>query len=148
MRPLTTNTSSPRPQSATVADRSSAPQFQEQYVRQGIEGGKRAAYALRAAVADACSDFDPEIEISAKVVANLTGLARAMARDGCLDTPSDLKDFTLGFTQAKASFDFIDVGYGKERADSKIRGEFSLDPRRVGPEGGEAGFRLVGHAWS
>lgn len=51
-----------------------------------------------------------------------------MARDGCLDTLNDLKDFTLGFTQAKASFDFIDVGYGKERADSKIRGESRLPP--------------------
>jgi hypothetical protein len=51
-----------------------------------------------------------------------------MARDGCLDNLNDLKDFTLGFTQAKASFDFIDVGYGKERADSKIRGESRFVP--------------------
>lgn len=55
-------------------------------------------------------------------MANLSGLGKAMQRGGCLDTQSDLKDFTLGFTQAKASFDFIDVGYGKERADSKIKG--------------------------
>lgn len=47
-----------------------------------------------------------------------------MARDGCLDSMADLKDFTLGFTQARASFDFIDVGYGKERADSKIKGKY------------------------
>jgi hypothetical protein len=54
-----------------------------------------------------------------------------MRRDGCLDNETDLKDFTLGFTQAKASFDFIDVGHGKERADSKIKGMFSalLVPR-------------------
>lgn len=45
-----------------------------------------------------------------------------MKRDGSLDNMEDLRDFTLGFTQGKASFDFIDVGYGKERADSKIKG--------------------------
>jgi hypothetical protein len=42
-----------------------------------------------------------------------------------------MKDFALGFTQAKASFDFIDVGYGKERADSKIKGMHGL-PHVVG----------------
>jgi hypothetical protein len=32
------------------------------------------------------------------------------------------RDFAIGFTQGKASFEFVDVGHGKERADSKIRG--------------------------
>ena len=109
------------------------PQFQEEYVRQGIEGGKQAAYALRSAVAKACVDYDPDIEISAKVVANLAGLSKAMARDGTFFNSCNFKDFTLGFTQAKASFDFIDVGYGKERADSKIRGEFLLGPAHLQP---------------
>lgn len=45
-----------------------------------------------------------------------------MKRVGVLDNGEDLREFTLGFTQGKASFDFIDVGHGKERADSKIRG--------------------------
>lgn len=49
-----------------------------------------------------------------------------MRRDGCLDSESELKEFYLGFTQAKASFDFIDVGHGKERADSKIKGMLYL----------------------
>ncbi|RYP09182.1 hypothetical protein DL764_001453 [Monosporascus ibericus] len=47
--------------------------------------------------------------------------SKAMKRDGCVDSENDVKEFMLGFTQAKASFDFVDVGYGKERADSKIR---------------------------
>jgi hypothetical protein len=45
-----------------------------------------------------------------------------MRRDGSLSNECNLKDFSLGFTQAKASFDFVDVGHGKERADNKIRG--------------------------
>lgn len=60
----------------------------------------------------------------AKVCANVSGLTKAMRRDGALDSPDDLREFTLGFTQGKASFDFIDVGHGKERADSKIKGWF------------------------
>ena len=40
-----------------------------------------------------------------------------------MDDADELKQFTLGFTQGKASFDFVDVGYGKERADSKIKGK-------------------------
>lgn len=49
-------------------------------------------------------------------------MSRALQRSGAIDNVSEFKDFTIGFAQAKASFDFIDVGYGKERADSKIRG--------------------------
>lgn len=73
-------------------------------------------------MADLFGEDAEDMEIVAKVVANLSGLGKAMQRDGCLDNPSLLKDFALGFTQAKASFDYIDVGHGKERADSKIRG--------------------------
>jgi hypothetical protein len=49
-----------------------------------------------------------------------------MKRDGSLENTEDLREFTLGFTQGKASFDFIDVGRGKERADSKIKGSFII----------------------
>ncbi|EGR52856.1 uncharacterized protein TRIREDRAFT_74017 [Trichoderma reesei QM6a] len=100
--------------------------FRETYIKQGLEGGKRAAYALRTAVADLFGEDAEDMEIVAKVVANLSGLGKAMQRDGCLDNPSLLKDFALGFTQAKASFDYIDVGHGKERADSKIRARWHL----------------------
>jgi len=66
----------------------------------------------------------------AKAVANINGLSRVMQREGAIQD-SEMKDFALGFTQAKASFDFIDVGYGKERADSKIKGMHGL-PHVVG----------------
>lgn len=67
-----------------------------------------------------------DYEIIARVICNLSGLGRAMKRDGCLDSEGDFKDFTLGFTQVKASFDFVDVGYGKERADAKLKGMFDV----------------------
>jgi len=100
-------------------------QFQEAWVSLGIEGGKKAAYALRAEVAKQCGDHADSVEIVAKVCCNLSGLGKAMRRHGCLDSEITLKDFTLGFTQAMAQFDFVDVGHGKERADSKIKGQSS-----------------------
>ncbi|KAK7948499.1 uncharacterized protein PG986_009385 [Apiospora aurea] len=94
--------------------------FKEHLIKQGLEGGKKAAYALRQEISRRCDNAD-DTEIITKVVANLTGLAKAMKRDGTIENETDLRDFMLGFTQAKASFDFIDVGHGKERADSKIK---------------------------
>lgn len=96
--------------------------FNEDYIRSGIEGGKRAANALRGAVLKHYSELPSDTEVAAKVVCNLHGLMKAMHRDGSLDKVDDWKDFTIGFTQSKASFEFVDVGYGKERADAKIQG--------------------------
>ncbi|KAI9734181.1 MAG: hypothetical protein M1818_006612 [Claussenomyces sp. TS43310] len=95
--------------------------FHEDFVRLGVDGGKMAATALRNAVLEQYSDLPDDAEIIAKVCANITGLAKAMKRDGSLENPQDFREFTLGFTQGKASFDFVDVGHGKERADSKIK---------------------------
>ncbi|CAK7222765.1 hypothetical protein SBRCBS47491_004972 [Sporothrix bragantina] len=95
--------------------------FREDFVNDGMEGGKRAAQALRDAVAGRCGNLPSKVEIVVKVCANLSGLATAMRNAGSISSENLFKQFTLGFTQAKASFDFIDVGFGKERADSKIR---------------------------
>ncbi|KAL1860595.1 hypothetical protein Daus18300_009085 [Diaporthe australafricana] len=95
--------------------------FKQEYVNKGIDGGKQAAYALRTAILKECHSLAGEVEVIARVVANLSGLAKAMRLDGSLDHESRLKDFALGFSQGMASFDFIDVGYGKERTDTKIK---------------------------
>jgi hypothetical protein len=105
-----------------AADSDTPQQFNENLVAQGLEGGKQAANLLRNSVLQHCSELTDEIEVMAKVCANISGLSKAMRRDGSLANPDDFRDFTLGFTQGKASFDFIDVGHGKERADSKIKG--------------------------
>lgn len=119
-----------KPDLLTISD---AQQFKSSYINQGIEGGKKAAYALRSAIARECGEHADEIEVVCNVYANLAGLSKAMKRDGSLELESDMKDFTLGFTQAKASFDFVDVGHGKERADSKIKGKL-LDTKRLTEE--------------
>lgn len=96
--------------------------FNQELINQGLEGGKKAANLLRASILEQCSGPQTEeIEIMAKVCANYSGLSKALMRDGTLESLENFKYFTLGFTQGKAHFDFIDVGHGKERADSKIK---------------------------
>ncbi|KOS20419.1 hypothetical protein ESCO_005444 [Escovopsis weberi] len=95
--------------------------FQNSWIEGGIEGGKKAATALRSFVADTFGKDIEGLEIIVKVVVNLTGLERVLEKGPLPHSPSKLKEFSVGFTQAKTSFDFIDVGFGKERADSKIR---------------------------
>lgn len=120
-----------RPAAVRLTDFSG--QFKPEFVNKGIDGGKQAAYALRTAILKECHSLAGEVEVIARVVANLSGLAKAMRNDGSLDHESRLKDFTLGFSQGMASFDFIDVGYGKERTDTKIKGKSS----EKGPAPGE-----------
>lgn len=109
------------------ADHLPCTQFQQRLIEQGIDGGKQAAYALRNAILKQCHNSDSEIEVSARVIANLSGLSYITRASGTVDSEQTVKEFTLGFTQGMASFDFVDVGRGKERADTKIKGEtFSL----------------------
>lgn len=61
------------------------------------------------------------MEIVVKVCANQGGLATALRNTSTISSEAVFRQFCQGFSQAKASFDFIDVGHGKERADSKIR---------------------------
>lgn len=97
-------------------------QFNDNLIRHGIEGGKHAAATLRTTALQHYSELTDDIEVAAKVYANCGGLMNAMLRDGCLSDIDHFKNFMIGFTQGKASFDFVDVGHGKERADSKIKG--------------------------
>jgi hypothetical protein len=96
--------------------------FNDNLIKLGVEGGKQAAAQLRNAVLEHCGGFEGEVEVIANVYANQHGLANAMLRDGCLEDLESFRGFVVGFTQGKASFNFIDVGHGKERADSKIKG--------------------------
>lgn len=108
-------------------------QFNEELIAQGIEGGKKTANMLRNTILESYNDLYGElpddIEIICKIYANIAGLGKAMVRDGCIQNSEDLRNFALGFTQAKASFDFVDVGHGKERADSKIKGILNFKER-------------------
>ncbi|KAM3438325.1 hypothetical protein MY4824_003347 [Beauveria thailandica] len=117
--------------------------FQDAWIRQGVEGGKKAANALRSSVARQWTDKSKDTQIVAKVVADWASLARSFRG-------YDLRDFAIGFTQGHAAFDFVDVGSGKERrAEPKIRENTRWHLRNqncrqillgVAPEGGYSGF--------
>ncbi|KAF3766097.1 hypothetical protein M406DRAFT_88894 [Cryphonectria parasitica EP155] len=95
--------------------------FQKQYIERGMEGGKHAAYTLRNAILRECHDQTGQFEVITRFIANLSGLAMITRASGTVESETTFKDFTLGFTQGMASFDFIDVGPGKERTDTKIK---------------------------
>ncbi|KAI4867194.1 hypothetical protein F4820DRAFT_414675 [Hypoxylon rubiginosum] len=95
--------------------------FKEHLVRQGAVGGRKAADELRKAVTEKFSYAEETpIEVVAEIVANVSGLSKAMKRDGCLDNEATLYDFVSGFNQAKAPFHFVDLGYSKDAADAKL----------------------------
>ncbi|KAL3960166.1 hypothetical protein ACCO45_005283 [Purpureocillium lilacinum] len=95
--------------------------FREQWTRQGFEGGKKAAQALREAIAEQCGERADDIEIVCKVVANRAGLGKTLSRAGGLESCADIRDFAAGFTNAYASFDFVDVGTTPGAASSKLK---------------------------
>ncbi|KAK6515510.1 hypothetical protein TWF506_007843 [Arthrobotrys conoides] len=101
------------------------------------EGGSEAAEQLLSEIRDLVRSnrddlcIKADFEIRALVFANLDGLSKALVKSNVLKQ-GDLQQFFMGFTQRLEHVNFIDVGYGKEMADSKIRGEFLFhlkDPR-------------------
>ncbi|RKU43369.1 hypothetical protein DL546_006371 [Coniochaeta pulveracea] len=94
--------------------------FKEHWIRQGIDGGRKAAAELRAAVLDYCGSQAGRLEIIIEVYANLASLSRVMKSDGSIDNEADLGNFFLGFSR-NTHCTFVDVGSGKEEADERVR---------------------------
>lgn len=104
--------------------------FKDSLLQAGEDGGKNAAGALWAAVRDHIarflSDIPSDYRIVVRVFAHLKGLGSACYNAGIVDNPTTIEHFARGFSGSKQLFDFVDVGYGKDRADEKITGEWSL----------------------
>lgn len=94
--------------------------FRQEFIKQGAEGGRRAAVELHEAVATDPLIHADGADIIVKVVASLGGLNRALRRDGLVTAENGLEDFVGGFNQA-ALFDFVDMGASKERTISKVK---------------------------
>lgn len=60
---------------------------------------------------------------------NKRGLLEAIGRAGLYQAKAKLDDFMIGFNQAAGRFLMVDVGSGKEIADSRVKGAF--DPASV-----------------
>jgi hypothetical protein len=104
--------------------------FDNQFLRDGEAGGRQAARLLHHTVqkwaAENVVDCKPDIKVMVRVYANLKWLSDTLYKTGNIQTPSLLEDFARGFTTTYALFDFVDVGYGKDRADCKMSETFKL----------------------
>lgn len=70
----------------------------------------------------------PPSKVIARVYINDSGAQKANSRQKAFKNSQKamLTSFRVQFTEAIPLFDFVDVGYGKERADEKIRGTFLM----------------------
>lgn len=102
--------------------------FRDSYIAMGEKGGQHAADALLIELQRYVNDVidaSTGMDIVVRAFANVDGLGRALERAGRLKDSSQLRSFFAGFSNRRPFFDFVDVGPGKERADLKIRGEYS-----------------------
>jgi hypothetical protein len=103
-------------------------QFSDEFVQQGLEGGKKSVSLLKQAVeAEIRTSFPSlpaHIEIVVRVYANTEGLGRTYARLK-LATESTFLSFVRGFNMGHTLSDFVDAGNEKECADEKIKGSSS-----------------------
>ncbi|RMJ19481.1 hypothetical protein CDV36_000835 [Fusarium kuroshium] len=97
--------------------------FQDSFLQSPEEGATNAALAIKQHVAEYVADTDlsGDITIFARVYANVKDLAHSLRLSGIISYEDKFFKFVINFTNARAEFDFVDVGSGKENADSKIR---------------------------
>ncbi|KAI0541983.1 hypothetical protein GGR58DRAFT_527759 [Xylaria digitata] len=93
--------------------------FRDEFLRDPEQGAVKAAWKLKEAVKGATYGLD--IPILVRVYANVNDLAKSLRLSGVIDYDESLRTFAEQFTNTHADCDFINVGKGKENADSKIR---------------------------
>ncbi|KAJ5247328.1 hypothetical protein N7468_002311 [Penicillium chermesinum] len=102
--------------------------FHDDFLSKPREGATDASRKLTQAVRDSLKDerlIDSEnITILVRIFANMNDLARTLHLSRVISGRSDLSTFAEQFTTSRGEYDFINVGPGKENADSKMRGNF------------------------
>lgn len=68
------------------------------------------------------------LDVIVKAFAHLDGLGSRLVREGRVRDTAQVRAFCAGFSSRLPLFDFIDVVFGKERADNKIRGTTHTNP--------------------
>lgn len=104
----------------------------------GNEGGRQAASMLRDAIQETLSSLG-QFQLWVYVFYNHGGLASVLGKSGYLDAKRAFHEFVCGFNQASERFIMVDVGYGKEAADAKVKGRYThniiyvalLDPHHI-----------------
>lgn len=99
--------------------------FPDDLLYQGTSGGEEAAQKLLTEVTKYLERYKggKDWKLIVRIFVNLEGLARKCQQFDIVRQSNTLREFAAGFAQSQPLFDFVDVGYGKERADHKLRGE-------------------------
>jgi len=75
-----------------------------------------------------------DLPVLVRVYANLNGLAKSLRLSKVIQYDDDMRVFAETFTNSRWEFDFVNVGHGKENADSKLRSK--IDTRKEESESG------------
>lgn len=97
-------------------------------LRDPKRGAEQAAHNIKERIREDLRSMPLECEdvtVVVRVYANLNDLARSLRMSRVIDYDDDMQAFAEHFTNSCADFDFINVGRGKENADSKIRRAFT-----------------------
>lgn len=100
--------------------------FKDDLIRGVADGGERAAEHLKRAVRKHLTDSGSrheDLPILVRVYANLNDLSKALRMSQVVPNDDYMRIFAEQFTNSGAEIDFVNVGKGKENADSKIRRE-------------------------
>ncbi|KAK2614946.1 hypothetical protein N8I77_001734 [Diaporthe amygdali] len=100
--------------------------FRDDYFRAGDDGGGQAAQQLKTQIRLQLQETyrntsTDNWNILVFFYANMNGLAKYLASRRILNTWTDLQKFASGFGRANSLFSFVDVGYGKDKADHKCQ---------------------------
>ncbi|KAF4552190.1 Hypothetical protein D9617_11g010390 [Elsinoe fawcettii] len=111
-----------------LIDGDGAPFLDELYTK-GEEGGKEAAYLLDQELRRQIAKMHPNEntahwDIIVNVFVNMDGMTKKLRACGLLGYGADITVFAQSF--GRQLFQFVDVGFGKERADYKLREWFRL----------------------
>lgn len=104
--------------------------FQDKYITRRSAGGESLAdevlIRIREYLRPLYEDADA-LDILVRIYVNMEGMANLLVREGKLRNLGQLRAFSTGFTGRISSFDWIDVGVGKEgSAGRKVRENLSF----------------------
>ncbi|KAF4284566.1 hypothetical protein KXW98_003148 [Aspergillus fumigatus] len=102
--------------------------FNKELLLDPRQGASEAALRLTQAVRNYLKDTplgSEDVPIVVRIFANLTGLAKSLVTYNDIDHEDKMREFAENFTNSRAEFDFVNVGRGKENADSKMRKMFN-----------------------
>ncbi|OAQ89526.1 C-x8-C-x5-C-x3-H type zinc finger protein [Purpureocillium lilacinum] len=98
--------------------------FRDNLLRDPVHGAVEAAQLLKQQIVDHLRKDTPlgdDVPIFVRIFANVKGLAKALRISGVINQDEDMHMFAENLTNSRAEFDFVNVGHGKENADSKLR---------------------------